>query len=150
MGSAARRRLTLGSVLRKQKLAQPSGPTNELAKERNRAATERTLIAWMQNCLILLGLGIALDEINQAITVRSPTLGWLTAPEWAVPLALGFVFFSMVLLGIALRQYRLEMQAIEHQERILYSLKALNRWVVGAIVLFGLVSGAAIVLSTQN
>lgn len=32
----------------------PTGDTNELAKERNRVAAERTLTSWIQNCLILI------------------------------------------------------------------------------------------------
>ena len=36
------------------------GSTNELAKERNRAAAERTMTTWIQNCLTLIGFGFAI------------------------------------------------------------------------------------------
>jgi putative membrane protein len=43
------------------------GTTNELAKERNRAAAERTMNSWIGNCLGLIGVGVAFDQINQSL-----------------------------------------------------------------------------------
>jgi len=39
--------------------------TNELAKERNRAAEERTLMAWIRTCLSLISFGFGLDKIHR-------------------------------------------------------------------------------------
>ena len=41
--------------------------TNELAKQRNRDAAERTLMAWIRTCLSLISFGFGLDKIVEAI-----------------------------------------------------------------------------------
>jgi putative membrane protein len=41
--------------------------TNELAKERNRAAAERTLMAWIRTSLSLISFGFGIDRIVVAI-----------------------------------------------------------------------------------
>jgi putative membrane protein len=44
----------------------PLNTINELAKERNRAAAERTLNAWTALCLSLMGFGVALSRFLAA------------------------------------------------------------------------------------
>jgi putative membrane protein len=46
---------------------QPYSMTNELAKERNRAAAERTLMAWIRTSLSLISFGFGIDRIVSAI-----------------------------------------------------------------------------------
>ncbi|MFN6340644.1 MAG: YidH family protein [Cyanobacteriota bacterium] len=41
--------------------------TNELAKERNRAAAERTLMAWIRTSLSLISFGFGVDKVVGAI-----------------------------------------------------------------------------------
>jgi putative membrane protein len=41
--------------------------TNELAKERNREAAERTLMAWIRTSLSLISFGFGVDKIIGAI-----------------------------------------------------------------------------------
>ncbi len=47
-------------------MTQPN-PATELAKERNRAAEERTLMAWIRTSLALIGFGFGIDSIVAAI-----------------------------------------------------------------------------------
>lgn len=44
--------------------------TNELAKERNRAAADRTLLAWIRTSLALIAFGFGIDRI---VNVVSPS-----------------------------------------------------------------------------
>ena len=52
--------------------------TTELAKERNRAAAERTLASWIRKCVSLIGFGAGFDTIftglYRAFPDKNPTL----------------------------------------------------------------------------
>ena len=50
-----------------------TGTTNELAKEWNRDAAERTLTAWIGYYLGLIRVGVAFDQIIVAFQQRFPT-----------------------------------------------------------------------------
>jgi putative membrane protein len=56
---------------------QVPNPGTELAKERNRAAEERTLMAWIRTSLSLIGFGVGVERIVAAIYqcfLRRPSL----------------------------------------------------------------------------
>ncbi len=112
--------------------------TNELAKERNRAAAERTLNAWLGNCLGLIGLGIAVDQIFSHLRQRFPAIDPAITKQTASLIGLGFVGLGLLLLGFALVQHRLEIDSIEHHDYLGLSVNALNRVVVPAILLLGM------------
>lgn len=80
----------------------------ELAKERNRAAAERTLMAWIRTSLALISFGFGIDSIVSAI--RS-----LQVAEDLDP-----VRFSRILglAFIALGTFAMVMAAIEHRQEL--------------------------------
>lgn len=116
--------------------------TNELARERNRAAAERTLNAWIGLCLSLIGFGVAFEQIGRGLRQQA-TIG-MTAANPAL-VGIGFVGVGVVLLGLALVQHRLALKAIEQQDYVLLPIQALNRWTVVTIVLAGL-AGLGVIL----
>ncbi|PZO33476.1 MAG: hypothetical protein DCF17_21885 [Shackletoniella antarctica] len=116
-------------------------PTNELAKERNRAAAERTLNAWTGVCLSLIGFGVAFDRVVSSLGGRAAAM-----PEpRAALVGLVFIGVGLVLLGFALVQHRLAIASIERHDYVLSSIHTLNRLAVATIVLAGL-AGLAVVL----
>jgi putative membrane protein len=121
------------------------GTTNELAKERNRAAAERTINAWIGNCLGLIGLGVAFDQISQSLRQRFPDASYVMTENATHIIGLTFVGVGIVLLMIALIQHRLEIKTIEREDYVLLSISTLNRFVVAAIILLG-VSGFFVIL----
>lgn len=127
--------------------ARLTGSTNELARERNRAAAERTMIAWIQNCLILIGFGVAVDQINLALQASL----WRSTPiirDGLVQfMALGFIALGIGLLGIALVQYRLEVNSIEREDYAWLSVTRLHQFMVVALLIFGVAASIAIWLS---
>ena len=44
----------------------PASLTNELARERNREAADRTLLAWIRTSLALISFGFGIERIGQA------------------------------------------------------------------------------------
>jgi putative membrane protein len=116
------------------------GTTNELAKERNRAAAERTLNSWIGICLSLIGIGVALDQTTQSLQQRFPGGDPATTQLTAQIIGLLLVGIGIGLLTIALMQHHLEIKTIERADYVLLSVSELNRFVVAAIVILGLIS----------
>lgn len=80
----------------------------ELARERNRAAAERTLMAWIRTSLALIGFGFGIDRIIVAIHGLYPA-------ESIRPVQLSRI---LGLAYIALGLYAMVVAAIEHQQEL--------------------------------
>ncbi|MDJ0659343.1 MAG: DUF202 domain-containing protein [Crocosphaera sp.] len=117
-----------------------TGPTNELAKERNRAAAERTITAWIQNCLTLIGFGFAIDQIFQALQQKFPNRNPLITIQSAHYISLTLIAIGIVLLIIAMIQHYFEVQSIQRDDYFFYPSHYLNMIVVLAVILFGFIS----------
>ncbi len=120
------------------------GITNELAKERNRAAAQRTINAWIGNSLSFIGLGVAVDQIFRSFRQHFPEREILVTATATRVASMAFVGVGLVLLFLALMQHRLEIKTIERDDYVLLSVNALNRVVVVAILLAGFLSFFAI------
>ncbi|MCP9807117.1 DUF202 domain-containing protein [Cyanobium sp. T1B-Tous] len=92
--------------------------TNELAKQRNRDAAERTLMAWIRTCLSLISFGFGLDKIIAAID-RAAASGDMQAQRGVQLVAAGFVLTGILAMVGATVQYRRELRRL-HQNDYVY------------------------------
>lgn len=122
------------------------GTNNELAKERNRAAAERTMNAWIGQSLTLIGFGIAIDQVYQGLRQRLPDTDPLRREALAHSISLVFIALGAVLLALALVQHRLEVKSIEREDYVLQSVSILNHFVVTGVVLSGILGMVVILL----
>ena len=88
--------------------AQMSNTSTELAKTRNRAAAERTTLAWIRTALALISFGFGLDKIISAI--RDAGGEGNTSQDVGVQLmSMGFIGVGIFTLLIAIRQHKREL-----------------------------------------
>lgn len=68
--------------------------TNELARERNREAADRTLLAWIRTSLAMISLGFGIERLGQA------ALDFEGEPAGFSPLKTRVFGAALILLGI--------------------------------------------------
>ena len=84
---------------------------NELAKARNRAAADRTLMAWIRTCLSLISFGFGLDQIVLALSQRPGVNAAGTTGVRMV--SAGFVITGVLALGLATAQHCFDVRALQ-------------------------------------
>lgn len=100
----------------------PSPPPNiqsELARERNRAAAERTLMAWIRTSLSLIGFGFGIDRIvsaiygfRQVVDINPVTLSRI--------LGLAYIALGVYAMVVAALEHRQELRCIQRQGSYFY------------------------------
>jgi putative membrane protein len=94
----------------------PSNSATELAKERNRAAAERTLMAWIRTSLSLIGFGFGIDQIVVAI---HQALGDVVNPlRLTHILGLAFVALGTGALLVAALDHRHQLYRIQRHDLV--------------------------------
>lgn len=119
-----------------------AGLTNELARERNREAADRTLLAWIRTSLAMISLGFGLERLGEA------ALSLDGGPGGYSPLKSRLVGGALILLGIVatlagMWEHRAVLAAIAKPGYVYAARPAIARYMGVALVAVGL---AALVL----
>lgn len=120
------------------------GERNELARERNRAAADRTLLAWIRTALSLIGFGFGIDRIVNVVNANAHVSMGLT-----VIVGLSFMALGVYSVVGATSEYRRELTLLaqarySYQERRPLALSvAVVLALIGAVGFIGILVQAA-------
>ncbi len=133
-------------------LSPPAGvPVNtqaELAKERNRAAAERTLMAWIRTCLSLISFGFGIDTIVRTLDQRSQ--GNLDTFRLSGILGLAFIALGVYAMVVSASEHSKELRYIMRPEDYVYrTRRSLALTVAICLVCIGVLAFIAIFLSMK-
>ena len=124
----------------------PYNLNNELAKERNRAAAERTLMAWIRTALSLISFGFGIDRLVAA--VQSSRLSASDHVDISVRLlAIGFIAIGNVALLVAVLQHQQVLKRIRRNDFRydppipIATITAISLLMIGTLALLTLVAG---------
>jgi putative membrane protein len=101
----------------------PAKPPNiqaELAKERNRAAAERTIMAWIRTSLSLIGFGFGIDSVVSAIGSLQ-IADDLNRVRFSRLLGLAFIGLGLYSLVIAAIEHNHQLRQIQRNTDYLYT-----------------------------
>jgi putative membrane protein len=134
--------MSLGILGHMDDSAIPSAPpstslVNELARERNREAADRTLLAWIRTSLAMISLGFGIERLGQAAVSLD---GRLTAFS---PLKTRVFGAALIALGMAatlagMWEHRLMLRAIARDDYRYGDRPPIARWMGWAVVIVGL------------
>jgi putative membrane protein len=122
--------------------------TNELAKERNRAAAERTMMAWIRTCLSLISFGFGLDKIIGAIN-RSRFDNSDHAGLSVRLVAIGFVLIGVVAMVAATRQHLRTLKLIRRDDFVYVDQRSITVFTAVSLTLIGIVAFALLLTGTS-
>jgi len=118
---------------------------NELARERNREAADRTLLAWIRTSLAMISLGFAIERLGQAALAMDGRLAGVS------PLKSRVLGSALIVLGIAatlvgMWEHRHMLAAIKNADYRYADRPAVARWMGMGLVCVGLAALAVILL----
>jgi putative membrane protein len=117
---------------------------NELAKERTRAAADRTLMAWIRTSLSLIGFGFGIPTIVR--TIEATRIGKDINPHhFANAIGLAFISIGIFAMYGALKDHRRILRQIQ-SDRYTYEDSVYSERVGIALLLVGFVSFLAVLL----
>jgi putative membrane protein len=124
----------------------PTNDVTELAKERNRQASERTMTSWINASLLLIGFGVAIEEIPVLFNPGLSSRDLINNINLAYMLGLGTIAFGILLLIPASISHYIEIRSLKRDSYLLKPIR-LNLLIdVSLVILFGLIAAVNLVL----
>lgn len=122
-----------------------SNTATELAKERNRAAAERTLMAWVRTSLSLITFGFGIDKIISALGETKIGKGPDVIHSARI-VGLSFIALGIFAIWMAVAEHRRILNQIGREEFLYQSRWSLARVVGIVLSLIGLFAFVAILI----
>ncbi len=120
----------------------------ELAKERNRAAAERTLMAWIRTSLALIGFGFGIDRVVEAIYGLYPAAR-IRPVQLSRVLGLAYIALGLYAMIVAAIEHQRELRLIQHQGNYFYRpRRSLGLTVAIAMIIIGIFAMLSIVITS--
>jgi putative membrane protein len=116
--------------------------TNELARQRNRDAAERTLMAWIRTCLSLISFGFGLDKIVGAIDRATGSSG---PRAGVIAVALAFVFTGILSMAVATVEHLRELRRLRRDDFVYVETPRLAAATATLITLIGVMAMAILI-----
>ena len=114
-------------------------PNTELAKMRNRAAAERTTLAWIRTALALISFGFGLDKIISAIRVAGGDID--SGNDVGVQLmSMAFIGVGIFTLLIAMRQHKRELIRLRSDPYLYRDEPSLSIATATAVLVIGVIA----------
>ena len=114
-------------------------PNTELAKTRNRAAAERTTLAWIRTALALISFGFGLDKIISAIRVAGGDID--SGNDVGVQLmSMAFIGVGIFTLLIAMRQHKRELVRLRNDPYLYRDEPSLSIATATAVLMIGVIA----------
>ena len=116
-----------------------SNANTELAKTRNRAAAERTTLAWIRTALALISFGFGLDKIISAIRVAGGDDD--SGNDVGVQLmSMAFIGVGIFTLLIAMRQHKRELIRLRSDPYLYRDEPSLSIATATAVLVIGVIA----------
>lgn len=128
----------------------PPNVQAELAKERNRAAAERTLMAWIRTSLSLIGFGFGIDSVVSAIRSFQVAQN-LDHVRLTRVLGLAFIGLGIYAIVVAAIEHRRELRHIQRNVDYFYMpRRSLGLTVATGLICIGVIAFIGILLKAAT
>lgn len=106
----------------------PPKVQDELARERNRVAADRSLLSFVRNSVTLIGAGVSIDQFVRALSSAVPFI-----ETWVYALSLMLIGLGVMNLCFAILDYKGEMKRLRQPEYYFtprWSLGGFTGWIL--------------------